>query len=298
MVLLRIMDDRFMADLWCGALDQAGIPHLLRTYQDTAYDGLYVSQKGYASLYVDPQHLERAREIDRDLLAGLEAAPLTLEQLARSLDHTLLDPAAGPQDLERHLEQCLEMGCAAACVSPWMVPRAAQALAGSPVAVCTVVGFPLGTESAQNKLHAAQELAQAGATELDVVLNRGLYLGGRPHQALQEIQDLARAVKPAKTKLILEVSALGAEATRELARQLIETEVDFVKTGTGYFGPATLEEVALLTEELRGKVKVKAAGGIRDLETARNLLKAGAHRLGTSSGFSLWRRLKEDPQEV
>jgi deoxyribose-phosphate aldolase len=287
MVLLRVLDDRFQADLWCQALDVEGIPHLLRSYQDSAYDGLFVHQRGYASLYVEEADLARAQELDRGLMGQVMAQFQDPAALARCLDHTLLDPAAGQAELERHLEECLEMGAAAACLSPWMVPLAAPVLAGSAVALCTVVGFPLGTHTAQTKLREAQELAGLGATELDVVINRGLIASGQAAQAVEEVAALARALPECLIKVIVESAALGPEACQDLARRLSFSGVHYLKTGSGYFGSATVADVQMLQGAAPG-LKVKAAGGIRDLDQALALLGAGAARLGTSNGHAIW----------
>ncbi|MFH2125011.1 MAG: hypothetical protein ABIK12_00745, partial [Pseudomonadota bacterium] len=178
MVLLRDLDDRFQADLWTQALRELGVPHLLRTFEDTAYDGLFISQKGYGRLFVEEEWLSRARQIDAELAGKVLAEDITLTDLAQHLDHTLLDPMAGPAELEQHLEQCLIMGAAAACIPPWLTARAAELLAGSRTAVCTVVGFPLGFELGAVKAREAAALVEAGAAELDVVFNRGLALSG------------------------------------------------------------------------------------------------------------------------
>jgi len=287
MVLLRVLDDRFQADLWCQALAVEGIPQLLRTYQDTAYDGLFVSQKGYASLYVEEADLARAREMDQGLMGRVLADLADPAALAKALDHTLLDPAAGQAELEIHLRECLEMGAAAACVSPWMAPLAARELAGGPVALCVVVGFPLGTHTAGAKLREALELAELGAQELDVVINRGLVASGRAGQAVEEVAAIAQALPGCQIKVILESAALGPELNQDLARRFTGSGVAFLKTGSGYFGAATVADVQMLKAAAPG-LEVKAAGGIRDLDQALALLGAGAERLGTSSGYAIW----------
>ena len=292
MVLLRQIDDRFQADLWCQALTVEGIPHRLRTYEDSAYDGLFVSQRGYASLYVDEADLARAQELDRGLMGQVLAQLRDPAALARHIDHTLLDPAAGQAELERHLRQCLEMGAAAACVSPWMVPLAAPVLVGSPVALCTVVGFPTGSHTAGAKLHEARELADLGAGELDVVINRGLIASGRVSQAVDEVTAIASSLPQCLVKVIVESAALGPEACADLARRFTGSGVAYLKTGSGYFGAATVADVQMLLAAAPG-LKVKAAGGIRDLEQALALLGAGATRLGTSGGHGLWLQARE-----
>ncbi|MCB2191562.1 MAG: deoxyribose-phosphate aldolase [Deltaproteobacteria bacterium] len=292
MVKLKPVDNRFQADVWEQALSAEGIEYRLRTFQDTAYDGLYVSQKGYGVFYVEEADKERAEALVQALgqqdTPGLDSATA----MAGVIEHTLLSPEAGEQELESHLEQCQEMGCVAACVSPWMVPLAVQGLEGSGVAVCTVVGFPLGTQSAATKLAEAQELAAAGATELDMVLNRGLALGGAMGRAVDEAAQIAQAIAPARLKVILETSELGPEMSAQAAQALALTGAAFLKTGSGFFGPATKEDVNILADN-GGGLGIKAAGGIKTLDAALALMEAGATRLGTSSGWEIYREAQE-----
>lgn len=290
LVLLRDVDDRFMADLWTGALDSAGVPYVLRTFEDTAYDGLFVSQKGFGRIMVEEQWLDTARTIDAELSAHLAAGQDGPAELAAHLDHTLLDPKAGFDDLEQFLDQCQQMQCAAACVLPWMVPRAAAALAGGPSAVCSVVSFPLGADLGSAKARAAAELAGAGAGEIDVVVNYGLVLDGRVEMAAKEMARVVQTCRPALVKVIMETPVLGPELSAELAEALLDSGAEFLKTGTGFCGPATVEDVELLISVAGGRMQIKAAGHIRELGQAQELIEAGAGRLGTSSGYHIWRQ--------
>ncbi len=292
MVLLREVENRFQADVWCAALDADGVPYLLRTYQDTAYDGLFVSQRGYASLFVDEEWLKRAQEVDDGLMGRAPEGVDGAADLARRIEHTLLDPAAGEAELLAHLAQCLEMECAAACVSPWLVARAAQELKGTPVRVCSVVGFPLGTATSRGKLSEALELAAEGAQELDLVINRGLVLGGGLVAAVEEVTAVAAALKGQALKVILETAALGPELTQALAEALLTSGAAFLKTGSGYFGSASAADVQVLRAAVGRRLGIKAAGGIRDLDQALALVGAGADRLGTSAGFAIWREAR------
>ena len=198
--LNKPVDNRFQADVWEQALSAEGVEYRLRTFQDTAYDGLYVSQKGYGVFYVEEGDLAKAQELvaalSQEDTPGLDSAAA----LTGVIEHTLLSPEAGEKELTAHLEQCREMGCVAACVSPWMVPLAVSGLEGSGVAVCSVVGFPLGTQSLATKLAEATELAAAGATELDMVLNRGLALNGAMGRAVDEAAQLAQAIRPGQAQ--------------------------------------------------------------------------------------------------
>ena len=292
MVKLKSVDNRFQADVWEQALSAEGIDHRLRTFADTAYDGLYVSQKGFGVFYVEEADLERAKALVA-ALSPESATPLEgPEALAGVIEHTLLDPEAGLTELETHLEQCREMECVAACVSPWMVGESVAGLEGSGVTVCSVVGFPLGTPSGRTKLQEAIELAGEGAEELDMVFNRGLAFSGRMAQAVDEAAELAEAIRPARLKVILETSRLGPELSAQAAQALAHSGAAFLKTGSGYFGGATVQDVELLLEH-GGGLSIKAAGGIRDLDGAMELIEAGAARLGTSSGWAIWREAGE-----
>jgi deoxyribose-phosphate aldolase len=294
--LLRELESRFQADLWTQALTAEGLESRLRTWEETAYDGLFVGQRGWGWLYVDEADLARARQIDaeleRSLAEGSALAVPSPAALAKCVDHTLLAAGAGQAELARHLEQCLTMGAAAACVLPWMAPESARVLAGSGVAVCTVVDFPLGAGLAGDKLAQAKAALAAGATELDVVINRGLVASGREDEAVAEVAAVAEALSGAMVKVILETPQLGPEASARLAGKFAATAVRCLKTGTGFFGPATVADVRLLKKAGGPGMLVKAAGGIGDLPQALALLNAGADRLGVSAGFAIWREAR------
>ena len=205
-----------------------------------------------------------------------------------------MDPVAGIDQLKHFVDQCLEMGCSAACVPPWLVSKAAARLAGSPVAVCSVVGFPTGSETAKIKCLQAEELSVAGAQELDICLNRGLVLSGRLDEAIEEMRMVAASAGTAVLKIILEVELLGEEVSRTITEALADTpEVSLVASGSGAYGPARAESISLLSETADGRMGVKAAGGVADLATALAMIEAGADRIGTSRGYSIWREAKE-----
>ncbi len=297
MVLLRKLDNRFEADLWCHALDQQGIPYRFRTFEDSAYDGLFVTQRGYGDIHVDEKWLQAARRVDAELSQVAQTRGLLPGELATRLEHTLLEPTAGAADLQRHLDQCLQWGMAAACVSPWMVAASAERLAGGPVALCTVVGFPLGTQSAATKAAEAAELHRAGAAELDLVINRSLLLEGSWDQARAEVAAVRAAAPQAVLKVILEMSQLPQAVLERTVALCAAAGADYLKTGSGYFGPAEVEQVKVLRRLLdqgSAGLGIKAAGGIRSLEQALELVAAGADRLGTSAGAAIMDQASRD----
>ncbi len=177
---------------------------------------------------------------------------------------------------------------AAVCVAPTFVPLASEFLNGSPVKVCTVVGFPLGFQFTSTKVYEAKEAVAAGASEIDVVINLRWVKEKRFGFVVGEIKEIVSSVPTAIVKVILECAYLTKNEKIKLAKVLSETGAHFLKTSTG-FGPggATIEDVKLLAKITDGKFKIKAAGGIRTLEETLAFIRAGATRIGTSAGAKI-----------
>jgi len=216
---------------------------------------------------------------------------MTPQELARLIDHTALKPDTTEARIQQLCNEARRYGFAAVCVNPCYVPLAAALLEGSSVAVCTVIGFPLGATQTVTKVAEALQALRDGARELDVVLNIGLLKSGRLEAVrhdLQAVVDVAhQAQPPALVKVILE-TALLSEAEKITACHLaLEVGADFVKTSTGFAGGATVEDVALLRRIVGDRIGIKASGGIRTRAQAEALLAAGATRLGTSNGLAL-----------
>ncbi len=220
---------------------------------------------------------------------SIKNAYLSKSGLARLIDHTLLKPEATPDDIVELCGQAKEYGFASVCVHSCYVATAFKALAGSPVAVCAVVGFPLGANDPSVKALEATLSVRAGASEVDVVMNAGLFLGGQREQVQEDLEGVVRAARRENPgtviKVILETCLLTDGEKIEACRLAVSAGASFVKTSTG-FGKsgATVQDVALLRRTVGPGVGVKASGGIRDLGTARDMVAAGANRLGTSSG--------------
>ena len=211
--------------------------------------------------------------------------------IAKFIDHTFLKPAGEKDAVRKLCREAKTAGFASVCVNPCEVALAAKLLKESTVKVCTVIGFPLGANTTEVKLFEALEALRAGATELDFVINQRL-LKYEPKVCEKELRVLADTCKSDRKgvvlKLILECCNLTkAEIVRgcKLAKK---AGFDFVKTSTGFAaGGATVEDVRLMRKTVGPKMGVKAAGGIRDRETAFKMIKAGANRLGTSAGLKL-----------
>ena len=206
--------------------------------------------------------------------------------LAPYIDQALLDPTATPEDLKLACAQAEYHRFAALCVYPSAVTRAVELLRGKPVAVCAVIGFPCGASTPASKLYEAQEATEAGATELDVVINQGWLKAGLTNDVYQDLAQICE-VTGQTVKAILEMSRL-TETEKHLAVDIcLDAGASYLKTSTGWFGGATVADVQFLSRLTQGRVGIKASGGIRSLAQAIALIEAGATRLGTSQGVTL-----------
>ena len=212
--------------------------------------------------------------------------------LARFIDHTLLRPEATEAEMRRLVAEATEHGFASVCIPPVYVPLAAEALQGTPVAVGTVVGFPLGYVHPEIRRAESLQAVADGARELDTVLNVSWLKSGDDRRVLADlaawVDAMRRQPEGLILKVILETALLTDEEKVRGARLVVEAGADFVKTSTGFSkGGATVEDVALLARTVEGRIGVKASGGIRDAVTARAMIESGATRLGTSSGVGI-----------
>ena len=207
---------------------------------------------------------------------------------APHIDHTMLSPLATPDDVRKLCEEAVEQGFASVCIPPVFVRLAASQLYGSEVATGTVIGFPLGYETRTTKLQAVHEALSQGAGELDLVLQQGLARAGQLEQVREEVRQVVLAAGPVPVKVIIECCHLGFEAKRQLTELVAEAGAAYVKTSTGFAASgADLADVRLLSEVAAGRIKIKAAGGIRDLASCQQFLAAGAERIGTSAGMRI-----------
>jgi len=235
--------------------------------------------------------LKRADACEKDLppLLPVQELPRALE-IAAWIDHTLLKPEATAVQVRSLCEEARQHRFAAVCVNPSYVPLAVGLLAGSKVAVCTVVGFPLGACLPSYKTFEALACLEAGAVEIDMVLNIGALKGQAYGQVLNEILMLAQVVhnQRALLKVIFETSLL-TQREKIMACLLSQAAgADFVKTSTGFStGGATVADVELMRRMVGSGMGVKASGGVRTYSEALGMIRAGATRIGTSAGIRI-----------
>jgi deoxyribose-phosphate aldolase len=208
--------------------------------------------------------------------------------IARYIDHTLLKPDAVPAQVELLCVEAREHGFATVCVNSCHVPLCRRLLDGTEVGVCTVIGFPLGAMLREGKAAEAAHAMRLGASELDMVMNIGWLKACDDRMVVSDIRQVVDAAQGREVKVIIETCLLSDEEKARATGLVVEAGAAFVKTSTGFStGGATEADVALLSRVAGGRIKVKASGGIRDYETALLMVRAGAARLGTSSGVKI-----------
>ena len=210
--------------------------------------------------------------------------------IAALIDHTILKPEATRSDVIRICREARTYGFASVCVNGFWVPLVSAELSGSPVKVCTVLGFPLGAMTTEAKRAEALDALRKGAQELDMVLNIGALRGGEHEVVKEDIAVVAQACHDAGAivKVILETALLTDVEKAEACRISVNAGADFVKTSTG-FGPAgaTAKDIELMRRTVGPTLGVKASGGIRTLDSVREMVAAGATRIGASASLAI-----------
>lgn len=215
------------------------------------------------------------------------------QELAQYIDHTALKATVTADDIRKLCHEAIENGFISVCVNPCYVQLAADLLTGTPVKVCTVVGFPLGANQPLVKAFETENCVREGATEIDMVINVGAMKHGDYATVEAEIAEVVRAAKTTGgphivVKVIIETCYLTDEEKRVACIMAKKHGADFVKTSTGFgTGGATKEDIALMRATVGPAMGVKASGGVGDKATALKMVKAGATRLGASAGLKI-----------
>ena len=207
--------------------------------------------------------------------------------IARFLDHSILKPEITEKELEEQIAKCVELKVYAVCVHPYWVKRAVQ-LAGKELKVCAVISFPFGMDTKEQKIYQCLESVEKGAEELDIVLNFSALRSGQVDYVREELLALARNTEGLVRKVIIETAYLSKEQKVLSVELIAESGMEFVKTSTGFSAMgATVEDVRLLLDVSRGRLKVKASGGIKTKEQVVQFLSLGAQRIGSSNTFEI-----------
>jgi len=212
------------------------------------------------------------------------------EPIAAYIDHTLLKPITTSSDILELCREAVRFGFAAVCIPPFLVKEAVKALAGTSVKTATVIVFPMGYSSVESKLAEIRQAIQDGADELDIVINLIALKNGEwsyLEKEMQALTDLIHA-KGKMIKVIVESGLLTGEELKKCCVMYGKMGIDFIKTSTGYAEKgASVSDVKAMRNNLPQQVRIKASGGIRHYAFARELIDAGAERLGCSSSLKI-----------
>ncbi|WP_423820427.1 deoxyribose-phosphate aldolase [Salinimicrobium sp. TIG7-5_MAKvit] len=215
-------------------------------------------------------------------------------EINRYIDHTILKPTATSEDIVEVCKEAKEYNFFSVCVNSGFVPLAKKELEGTDVKVCTVVGFPLGAMSTAAKVFETQQALKDGAEEVDMVINIGELKSKNFKQVEEEIAEIKKTVGDKVLKVIIETCYLTPQEIVLASEIAVKAKADFVKTSTGFGNDgARLENIELMKKAVEGKAKLKASGGIKNLDTALSFIEAGVERIGTSSGISIVKELKK-----
>jgi deoxyribose-phosphate aldolase len=218
---------------------------------------------------------------------------VTAGQIAFYIDHTLLNPAATAQDIEKLCAEAEKFQFFSVCVNGSWVPHASRVLSRTGIKVASVVGFPLGASCSDVKCFETESAIRDGAREIDVVISIGRLWQGDDRYVVEDLTKVVKAAGESPVKVIIECCLLSDEKKIRACRLAVDSGARFVKTSTGFStGGATIADVKLMRETVGPNIGVKASGGIRDAKTAIAMIEAGATRLGTSSGVTILREFE------
>lgn len=206
------------------------------------------------------------------------------------IDHTLLKPEAKKEDIIKLCEEAKEFGFASVCVNPTWVAKSAEILHDTDVKVCTVIGFPLGTNTPETKAFETKNALVNGASEIDMVINIGALKDKNDELVEREIRSVVEAVnKKAIVKVIIETCLLTDEEKVRACEIAVKAGADYVKTSTGFsLHGATVNNVALMRKTVGPNIGVKASGGVQNLQDIIAMVEAGATRIGSSSSVKIF----------
>jgi deoxyribose-phosphate aldolase len=237
-----------------------------------------------------PERMSEVIQAGACRIAVARSEPASMGDLARYIDHTLLRPDATSAEIDKLCDEALRHRFASVCINGGWVKRCAEILSGSGVAVCCVVGFPLGAMASEVKAYEARRAIEDGACEIDMVMNVGALKSRDVEFVRRDISSVAEVCHRlgARLKVILETALLN-EGEKIRGCELAQLAgADFVKTSTGFSkGGATAEDVALMRRVVGPTMGVKAAGGVRDEKDAQAMIRAGATRLGASASVAI-----------
>ena len=207
---------------------------------------------------------------------------MQINEILSMVDHTVLGQTSTFTDIKNLCDDGIKYGCASVCIPPSYVKKAKEYV-GNKIAICTVIGFPNGYNTTQVKCFETAEAVKNGADEIDMVINIGMLKDKRYDDVLEEIRQVKSACNGKLLKVIIETCLLTQEEKIKMCQIVSQSGADYIKTSTGFStGGATREDIELFAKHVAPHLKIKAAGGIANLNDAEDMIKLGASRLGTS----------------
>ena len=258
------------------------------TAQNNKQPLLTTAKEADGKTSVSPEEMAEFEEFKR------QKKILEIRRLLKTIDHTLLKQTARREDIRKLCAEAVEYGFYSVCVQPVYVSACNEFLKNAPqIKIACVVGFPMGENKTETKVFETKRAVADGADEIDMVICISAVKNGNYSYVKREIKQVVKAAKGSPVKVILETSLLTREEMVKAAQCARDAGAAFVKTSTGYFGEgAKAEDVRLLKDTVKGACCVKASGGIKTAEQFREMLAAGADRIGTSSGKEIADSLK------
>lgn len=209
-------------------------------------------------------------------------------EYSRYIDHTFLKPEGTKKNIDKLINEALEYNFKTICIHGSWTKYASEKLKNSTVGITNVIGFPLGASSTASKVYEAKKCIEDGANEIDMVINIGRLKDGQLEYVLNEIKKIKAVCQNAILKVIIETALLTNEEKKIASEIVMNSGADFIKTSTGFsYHGAKIEDLKLIKNIVGDKIKIKAAGGIKNIDDFKEMIKCGADRIGTSSGVSL-----------
>lgn len=269
----------------------AELEKLVEQITDQILARLSSEQSQADDVQCSPHHIACALQAGASRIGlGWGQAAAAGAEVGKYIDHTLLKPEATRREIEKLCQEARAYGFASVCVNPTWVKESAFLLHGSPVKVCTVIGFPLGATLPDVKAYETRRAIFDGATEIDMVINIGALKSGDDTLVKRDIAAVVEAAHEACAivKVIIETALLTDDEKVHASVLAKEAGADFVKTSTGFSkGGATVADIELMRKAVGADLGVKAAGGVKDLASAKEMIAAGATRIGASAGVKI-----------
>jgi deoxyribose-phosphate aldolase len=273
----------------------AELEKLVEQITDMIVARLQSEQGSDSNIECSPHHIACALQAgaSRIGLGWGQAAASALggnADVGKYIDHTLLKPEATRKEIEKLCQEARAFSFASVCINPTWVKESTFLLHGSPVKVCTVIGFPLGATLPDVKAYETRRAIFDGATEIDMVINIGALKSGDDQLVKRDIAAVVEAAHEgcAIVKVIIETALLSDDEKVRASVLAKEAGADFVKTSTGFSkGGATVADIELMRKAVGAELGVKAAGGVKDLASAKEMIAAGATRIGASAGVKI-----------